>query len=116
MPYVTVISTIVIVIGGLFGIKDYLKKNAVERDIKMVDMIKNEINPLHIKLEGKEEAIIQLQKDLESMEDHLNQLEVTVARHTGVIDTQTPLIVEIRNNIEQMKVKIESIQLGLNIK
>jgi len=93
----------------------------------MVESFKTELEPLKLlvtkdkesiltSLNAKEQSINDLWKDLELMEDHLNKLQVQVAEHKGIIDVQTPLILEIRNQIDQLRMKLETIQSGLNIK
>ncbi len=117
---VTIVSIIVSVIGGIFALRNQMKeakKEQILRDemnqAKIIDSIRNEINPIQVDLKNKDKNITDLWKDLETLEDDLNKLQTEVARHTGVIDIQTPLIVEIRNQIDVIRGKIEIIQGGM---
>jgi|SRR6476620_12773 len=120
-------ATIVLVIGGYFTIKDQVKRWKRDARSDMISTIRTELEPIQVavtkdkesilsSLNNKEQSINDLWKDLEIMEDHLNKLQVQVAEHKGAIEIQTPLILEIRNQIDQLRAKLENIQTGLNIK
>jgi len=120
-------ATIVLVIGGYFTIKDQVKRWKRDARSDMISTIRTELEPIQVavtkdkesilsSLNNKEQSINDLWKDLEIMEDHLNKLQVQVAEHKGAIEIQTPLIMEIRNQIDQLRMKLENIQTGLNIK
>lgn len=110
MPYVTIIGTLVVAVGGMYSIKESIKKSQIERDTKVIHAIKSEVSPLQLNLEQKERDIKSLCHDLEELEDKLNQLQVDVARTSGFVDVQTPLIAEIRTQIVALQTKIESIK------
>ena len=93
----------------------------------MVSTIRAELEPIQVavtkdkesilsSLNNKEQSINDLWRDLEIMEDHLNKLQVQVAEHKGAIEIQTPIILEIKSQIEALRSKLETIQLGLNLK
>ena len=120
-------ATIVLVIGGYFTIKDQVKRWKRDARQDMISTIRTELEPIQVavtkdkesilsSLNNKEQSINDLWKDLEIMEDHLNKLQVQVAEHKGAIEIQTPLILEIRNQIDQLRAKLETIQSGLNIR
>ena len=120
-------SIIVLIVGGYFTIKDQVKRWKRDARQDMISTIRTELEPIQVavtkdkesilsSLNNKEQSINDLWKDLEIMEDHLNKLQVQVAEHKGAIEIQTPLIMEIRNQIDQLRMKLENIQTGLNIK
>ena len=120
-------SIIVLTVGGYFTIKDQVKRWKKDARQDMIATIRTELEPIQVavtkdkesilsSLNNKEQSINDLWKDLEIMEDHLNKLQVQVAEHKGAIEIQTPLIMEIRNQIDQLRMKLENIQTGLNIK
>ena len=120
-------SIIVLIVGGYFTIKDQVKRWKRDARQDMISTIRTELEPIQVavtkdkesilsSLNNKEQSINDLWKDLEIMEDHLNKLQVQVAEHKGAIEIQTPLIMEIRNQIDQLRMKLENIQSGLNIK
>jgi len=120
-------SIVVLIVGGYFTIKDQVKRWKRDARQDMISTIRTELEPIQVavtkdkesilsSLNNKEQSINDLWKDLEIMEDHLNKLQVQVAEHKGAIEIQTPLIMEIRNQIDQLRMKLENIQSGLNIK
>jgi len=120
-------SIIVLIVGGYFTIKDQVKRWKRDARQDMISTIRTELEPIQVavtkdkesilsSLNNKEQSINDLWKDLEIMEDHLNKLQVQVAEHKGAIEIQTPLILEIRNQIDQLRAKLETIQSGLNIR
>ena len=125
VPIATVAGVIITVVGGIFTLKeqvrksreDTIKKNE-EHKQDIITSFKKEIEPLKISLEKdnkaiysnldvKEQNINDLWKDVEHLEDHLNVLEKDVSRHSGVIDIQTPLIMEVKTQILALKEKID---------
>jgi 23S rRNA pseudoU1915 N3-methylase RlmH len=117
-------STIVLLIGGIYTIREQIKKQRMESQEKIIQAIKQEINPMkaeanknkeaiNIDLAGKQTSIDDLWKDLETMEDHLSKVETSVAHNTGVLDTTTPLLNEVRAQIELLRAKIEAIVMGV---
>ena len=106
---VTVVSTIVIIIGGIYTLRQQIRHGREESERRIVEAIKVQIGPIQTDLKSKDASINDLWRDLEIAEAHLNKLQAEVARHSGVIDVQTPLIVEIRNQIEIIRTKIEAL-------
>ena len=116
MQMVTIVSTIVLIIGGIYTIRGQIKKSKEESQAAIIQSIKTEINPIQIDLENKKVAINDLWKDLERLEDDLTKLQIESARTAGFIEVQTPLMKEIREQIDVLKSKIETIHSGMNIK
>ena len=116
LPIITASSTIVLIIGGIYTIREQIKKRQEESDRKIISAIKQEINPIQTDLQTKETAINDLWKEIERLEDKLNKLQIEAARSAGFIDVQTPLMKEIRDQITILHDKIENIQIGLNSK
>ena len=125
--YIQYASIVVLIVGGYFTIKDQVKRWKRDARQDMISTIRTELEPIQVavtkdkesilsSLNNKEQSINDLWKDLEIMEDHLNKLQVQVAEHKGAIEIQTPLILEIRNQIDQLRAKLETIQSGLNIR
>lgn len=110
----------ILTIGCAITVLDKISKykkdqeiNRVATEKKIIDKIDSAISPLKTSLEGKQISINDLWVDLEKLEDHLNELQVKVARNTGVLDTQTPLINEVRAQIELLRAKIEAVSVGI---
>jgi len=110
---ITITSTVIIIIGGIYTLRQQIRQSSERNQSKIIETIRQEINPIKMTVEKDGTNINDLWKDLEALEDHLNKLQIEVARHSGVIDLQTPLIVEIRNQIETIRTKIETISTGL---
>ena len=125
--YIQYASLLVLAVGGYFTIRDQVKRWRRDSKADMVSTIRAELEPIQVavtkdkesilsSLNNKEQSINDLWRDLEIMEDHLNKLQVQVAEHKGAIEIQTPIILEIKSQIEALRTKLETIQLGLNIK
>lgn len=113
-------SLAILIIGCVIGILDKISKFKKEQadqrlasDNRIMKKIDSAISPLVTSLEGKQISIDDLWKDVEKLEDHLNELQVQVARNSGVIDIQTPLINEVRAQIELLRAKIEAVSVGI---
>ena len=114
----TVAGVMITVVGGFFTMKEQYKKAQQHNKDEIITSFKKEIEPLRVSLEKdnkaiysnldvKEQNINDLWKDVERLEEHLHKLETDVSRHSGVIDIQTPLIMEVKNQILSLKEKID---------
>ena len=91
IQYITIGSTIVLIIGGIYTLRQQIRKSKEDSEKRIIEAIQKEVQPIQItvnkdrelfisNLNEKEKSINDLWKDLEKLEDDLNKLQINVSK------------------------------------
>jgi chromosome segregation ATPase len=108
----------VMFVGGVFAIRDSLRRSKEQQIKEVIEAIRNQVAPIQmavdknkddfiVRISEKEKLINSMKGDLDSLYFQVNSLEKIVAEHKGILSLQNPLITELKKDINDLKVKIE---------
>jgi len=115
---ITVASSAIAIIWGVFSIKQIIKQSAEKRDDRLLMAIDTRLGVVKTQIEKNEELfltdknekerlILTLKDDIHVLEQHLQDLCNSVSKHDGILQSVNPVIIAVQNQVTELKIKVE---------
>jgi predicted nucleic acid-binding Zn-ribbon protein len=123
-PYISAVGIAVTVIWGTFEIVKNVKNRTINLENRLISAIDIRLGSVKTKIEDQEKAfavhvtekeklLLQLKDDIHTLEKHLQELCNQVSKHEGILQSVSPTIMAVQNNISELKVKVELMEKGM---
>ena len=121
---VSAIGIGVTVVWGTFEIVKNVKNRSISLENRLISAIDVRLGSVKTKIEDQEKAfsvhvtekeklLLQLKDDIHILEKHLQELCNQVSKHDGILESVSPTIMAVQNNITELKVKVELMEKGM---